>query len=845
MNSHDRAFWSGSVEELLAALQSQASGLAHGEATKRLASQSSITHRHHRRSHWGILVQQFSNPIAWLLMVSAVLSFFMEDTTNALIILFILVASGLLSFWQESSAANAVAKLLHVIETKVLVLRDQSETLVPIQEVVPGDVVLLKAGSIIPGDCRLLTCRELCVDESTLTGESFPVEKTLGTLEASTSLAKRTNAAFLGTHVVSGTGTAVVVYVGESTEFGKISARLALRAPRSGFEIGLRRFGSFLLWVTLALVAVVFLAQIFLQRDWIESLLFALALAVGMTPQLLPAITSVVLASGAIAMSKSQVIVKRLLAIENFGGMDTLCVDKTGTLTEGKLRLVGAQALGGCSSSRLLELAKINATLQASFENPIDRAIDQAEGTIPANVHKIDELPYDFARKRLSVVVEMQGVRTLITKGALASVLEICDRCEVDAGKIVALPLKAETIQKEFEVYSEQGLRVLGLAYRDHSADRLEKQDEVGLIFGGFLVFEDPLKQGVRETMRQLTDLGIQLKLITGDNRAVAATIGARVGLSTEGMITGKELHAWDTEQLRREVRKASIFAEIEPEQKERIVLALKGDGNVVGFLGDGINDAPALHSADVGISVAQAVDVAREAAQVVLLRYDLDVLIQGVREGRRTLANTLKYIFFAISANFGYMLSTAIASLFLPFLPLLPTQILLVNLMADFPAMALATDSVDDELIRRPRKWDLEAIFRFMLTFGLMGTCSDLLTFAGLIWIFDAPEEIFQTSWFVLSILTGLLILMAMRTERPFFRSRPSLVLLSTVLVVAAAAVVLPFTRMGSLFGLVPIHSGLLWLVLAIATAYITAIEVTKRILRNSASARLQEANE
>lgn len=831
MNADLTSYWSLHEDEVLRSVESSPNGLTEAESKHRQSINASFELESRKRSSILILFDQFNNPIILLLFVSAVLSYFLGDTTNAFTIGLILVLSGLLGFWQERSASDAVAKLLEVVESKTSVLRDGVEVVIPLTKVVPGDVVLFRAGTVVPGDCRILGSHELHVNEAALTGESFPSEKSASTIEAAVVPSKRTNCLFLGTHIVSGTAQAVVVRVGRQTEFGNISTRLEKRAPSTGFERGLRAFGKLILAITGVLVVVVFLANIYFQRPIVESFLFALALAVGMTPQLLPAITSVVLATGAKTMAKSDVIVKRLLAIENFGGMDVLCLDKTGTLTEGSVELHSACDIYGEPSQRVLRLAAINSHFESGFENPIDTAIRRFTTEILADVRKLGELPYDFTRRKLSVLVSESQRQWLITKGAVADVLSDCKFAELPNQEMVPIETVRDAVLSQFASWSDEGYRVLAVAYRETNLKSLQRADESEMTFAGFLMFSDPLKPAIGETLKQLNGLGIRLKLITGDNRNIACTIGTRVGLNASHVLTGGEIRGLDLEQLRNISLETDIFAEIEPEQKERIVLALKSSKHIVGFLGDGINDAPALHAADVGISVASAVDVAKEAAQVVLLKRDLNVLAQGVVEGRRTLANTLKYIFVSISANFGYMLSMAIASLFLPFLPLLPTQILLINLLADFPAMALATDSVDPETLERPCQWNIRSILRFMLMFGLIGTCSDLLTFVVLLQIFQTSQEEFRTGWFIVSIITGLLILLAVRTKRAFFRSRPGGWLMIAASSITIVTLILPYTNVGRIFELVPPSPWLLVFVAIVGLLYTLTMEFAKRI--------------
>ncbi len=836
----DLAFWSLPVERLLDRLQSSEHGLTQSDASERLARTRQL--KAHRRSASALLLDQFKNPIILLLFCSAILSFtLIDDQTNAWIIIIILLASGLLGFWQELSAADAVAKLMGMIETKATVIRDGQDVEIALEAIVPGDVIRLSAGHMIPGDCRLLAARDLFLNEAALTGESFPAEKSPSVVAEETSLSQRLNCLYLGTHVISGIATAVVVGTGRDTEFGKISERLEHKAPETGFERGLRHFGQLLIKVVLVITVVVFAVKVapwpadnmfgLKQKPIADSLLVALALAVGMTPQLLPAITSVVLAAGAKAMARHQVIVKQLLSIENLGSMTVLCSDKTGTLTEGVIHLQETLDVSGRASDRVARFAYLNAFFQTGFTNPIDRAIRDGCPCETGGIEKLDEIPYDFTRKRLSVRISVEGQKLLVTKGALANVLEVCSKAETTTGELVDLASQIEAIEQRFAEMSHEGLRVLGVAIRSVDAAHISKSDEQEMTFLGLLVFSDPPKADARQTLEQLRQLGVGLKIITGDNRAVAATISRRVGIESPIIVTGADLRTLSEEAVRQRAREADVFAEVEPNQKEQIIRALQHSGAVVGYMGDGINDASALHAADVGISVASAVDVAREAAQVVLLKQDLSVLVQGVREGRRTFSNTLKYIFFAIAANFGYMFSLAVASLFLPFEPLLASQILLVNLLADFPAMALATDNVDVEQIERPRRWDPGFILRFMMSFGFASSLFDFITFGAILVLFGANETLFHTGWFVESTLTGLMILLVIRTQRPFFMSRPGTLFLIAEVIIALMALSLPFSPLAKPLGFVPLPLSLLAIILVITLLYGIGMEVIKRL--------------
>lgn len=832
-------FWSVDLDDLFNRLKTTPQGLSQVSAESRLPGEE--RRRSRRHSRWSLLANQFKSPIILLLIGSAVLSFLLGDVTNAWIIVFILIASGFLGFWQELSAADAVAKLLGMIETRATVLRDGVEKEIPLSDVVPGDVILLRAGDLIPGDSRLMSSRDLHLNESALTGESFPAEKSVSVLPAETPLARRGNSLYLGTSVVSGIGSAVVVAVGKDTEFGRISQRLEHHAPETGFERGLRQFGELLIKVVGVITVAVLLVKVGWQhRSVIESLQVGLALAVGMTPQLLPAITSVVLASGAKAMAGQQVIVKQLLAIENLGSMTVLCSDKTGTLTKGVISLHAALDVNGHSSDFVLNEARINAALQTGFVNPIDQALCDADGEFKPQSEKQDEIPYDFIRKRLSILVSDSGGTRMITKGALSNVLGCCSRVRLTEHDAIDLARELPQIESRFAELSACGFRVLGVATKSIEVKKISLDDERDMTFLGFLVFTDPPKEDAAVTLRQLSELGIRLKVITGDNRAVAKAVSECVGFDKPIVVTGADLGNRTDSGLRQDILKADVFAEIEPNQKEQIVLALKDAGEVVGYLGDGINDASALHSADVGISVASAVDVAREAAQVVLLKQDLAVLVAGVREGRKTFANTLKYVFFAIAANFGYMFSLAVASLVLPFEPLLASQILLVNLLADFPAMALATDNVDQEQVLRPRQWDVDVVTRFMLTFGLTSSLFDFLTFGAILFTFGASQvELFRTGWFVESTLTGLMILLVIRTQRPFFLSCPGSLFLWTTIMVALITIAVPYTWLATLLGFVTPPPLLLGLAIGITLLYGAGMEFVKQLFNRTVASR------
>lgn len=830
--ANERPYWATPADELLVRLQTSADGLRAEEAHQRRANYASARLKPHQDIRPLIaLLSQFRSPIILILLFAAVVSLFLADRTDALIILTIIFVSALLGFWQEHSAAKAVAALLSLVRVKTEVWRDGQLIEVPLEEIVPGDVINLAAGSSIPGDGILLESKDLFVDEATLTGETYPAEKSVSVVAAAAPLSRRTNSLFMGTHVVSGHAKAVIVHVGKETEFGRIAAHVMLRPPETEFERGVRRFGYLLLEVTLLLVFAIFAINVYLHRPVIDSFLFSMALAVGLTPQLLPAIISVNLSHGAKRMAQQKVIVKRLASIENFGSMNVLCSDKTGTLTEGTMRLHAALDLEGLPSERVLFHASLNATYETGFINPLDEALRAQRVADLSGYRKLDEVPYDFLRKRLSILVATPTTHLLITKGAVEQMLTVCTRAELPDGTTVPLGERSEKIRQQFQHLNRQGLRTLGLAHRDMGeTPHIDKAHEADMTFVGLLVFADPVRPDMAETIASLRQLGVSLKIMTGDHRLVASHVSQQVGMDHQRLLTGQDLRRMTDQALLQRVNDIDVFAEVEPNQKDRIILALKRAGNVVGYIGDGINDAPALHAADVGISVDSAVDVAKDAADIVLLETNLAVLLQGVREGRTTFANTLKYVFMATSANFGNMFSMAGASLFLPFLPLLPKQILLTNLLTDIPEMTIATDRVDHELIDRPRRWNIAFIRKFMLTFGLVSSVFDYLTFGALLLILNASPEQFRTGWFVESVISASAIVLVIRTRRPFFASRPGPPLVLATLAVAVVTLLLPLLPIAAPLGLIPMPASFLFLLAAILAGYVLTAELVKR---------------
>jgi P-type Mg2+ transporter len=822
-------YWALEPDELLKQLDAEPRGLSGDKAAERLREHGPNELRERTPlSRLGVLGRQLRSPLLLLLVFAAAAAAATGDFIDAAIVSTIVAATVGIGASREYSAQRAAARLRARLRVLASVLRDGRPTSIPIAEVVPGDVALLAAGSLVPADGIVLEATDFFVSEAALTGESFPVQKQAGRVAPSAELVERTNSVFLGTNVRSGTAKCIVVGTGRQTEFGTIAHRLMLRPPENEFDRGIRRFGYFLTSAMLVMVLVVFAAHMFRGRQPIETLLFSIALAVGLSPELLPAILSVNLARGAQMMARQGVLVRRLNAIENLGSMDVLCTDKTGTLTEGVVQLEGAYDASGKPSAQVLELAACNAALETGVASPLDEAITTARAPDLAHLRKLGEIPFDFIRKRVTVIVTGSEGTRLVTKGAFHDVLEICARAADDSALDEAA---LAGLEQRYLEWTGRGIRVLAVAAGSICEKPIYgREDERDLTFMGFLTFLDRPQPGVSEAISELAELGVSVKLITGDSGLVAQHVASLVGLRADRVLTGRELQELHDEALWFEAERTDLFVEVDPNQKERIILSLKKKGHVVGFLGDGVNDAPAMHAADTSLSVKQAVDVAREAADFVLLDRGLDVIRRGVEEGRNTFANTLKYILITTSANLGNMVSMAAASLFLPFLPLTAGQILLNNFLSDIPAIGIAGDSVDPELVDRPRRWDIGFIGRYMVEFGLGSSLFDFLTFGVLLGVFHATPEVFRTSWFVASLLTELAVALVMRTRRPFFRSRPGSVLLWSTASLVALALAIPYLPFADVFGFVPLPGALLATVPAITVFYVAATEVQKK---------------
>ncbi len=834
----DVPYWSREVAELSAALGSGSGGLSSEKAAEQLrqVGPNNVEDASHL-SALRLLLRQFESPLVLILIFGAVISLALRDRVDASIILAIVLGSSLLGFYQEYRASAAVEELKRRLELTCRVVRNGMEQTVPASTIVPGDVIVLSAGNLIPADGLLIEATGLLVNEASLTGESFPVEKQPGIVPPETPIAGRTNAVYLGASVQSGKAKMLAVETGRRTAFGAISARLKARPPETDFEHGIRQFGYMLIRVMFVIVLFVLTVNLLLGRPKIDSLLFAVALAVGLSPELLPAIISVTLSAGARAMAKQGVIVRRLDAIENLGSMDIFCTDKTGTLTEGVIVLQDATDPDGRTSTQVRQLAFLNAAFETGIDNPLDAALvaaGKSAALTTQGYRKIDEIPYDFQSKRLTIVMADDSDASqhlIVTKGAFENVLAICSSVDHDGVNVPLTPDLHERLEAFYQAKGEAGFRVLAVATRKIAAkDRYTHNDEGGLAFAGFLVFFDPPKKDAQKTLRDLANLGIHVKVISGDNRHVTAHLAEVVGLDPKSILTSDQLAKLQDDALWQVAPRTDLFVEVDPQQKERIVRALQRTGHAVGYLGDGINDAPALHAADVGISVDQAVDVARESADIILLKPDLDVLRHGVEDGRRTFANTLKYINITNSASFGNMISMALGTPLLPFLPMTVKQILLENFLSDLPSITISTDNVDPETVKSPERWQIKDVKRFMIVFGLISSVFDLLTFAIVLLVFHSAAAIFQTTWFVISLLTEVAVVLVLRTRGPAFRSKPSRMLLWRSIVMGVFALAIPYLgRLASAFGFVPLSALQMVTVLVITAGYIAATEGAK----------------
>lgn len=823
-------YWQYDPKDILAQLNSKDTGLSAVEAANKLAGITKKKERSPFVQDILLFISQFKSPLTLLLVAAVILSIFLGETSDVFIILFILLATGIMSFIQERHAGKAVEKLRSIIRTRVKVIRDNKEVDVPAEEVVPGDILVFAAGDIIPADCLLINGKDLHANEATLTGETFPAEKDPGKTAADTPMSKRTNVLFEGTSIVSGTGKAIAVLTGNDTVFGKISASLSNPQLETAFEHGIRKFGFLLMQITIVLAVVILAVNIYFGRPLIESLLFGLALAVGMAPELLPAIMTIAMSSGARRMAAKKVIVKKLSSIQNLGEINLFCSDKTGTLTEGVLKVSSVVGVDGKENVYVKQLAFLNAKFESGFANPMDDALRAMENVGDTGYVKTDEIPYDFIRKRLSVCVKKDEQHLLISKGAINNIIEVCDKVLVADGSIVSLADQKDRIDQLYLQFSNEGFRTIGVCYKNNNTEKLlTKADETQMTFAGFVLLFDPPKEGVIEVINSLKDNGVDLKVITGDNKLVATYIANKIGMQNPIVISGPEINKMSPGALFNRVQSADVFAEIEPQQKENIVRALRKSGRIVAYMGDGINDVAAINAADVGISINNAVDVAKEAADVVLLERDLTVLNDGILEGRKTFLNTIKYLYTSTSATFGNMFSMAGASLILPFLPMLPQQILLTNFLTDFPYLAVTGDNVDEDQLKRPQQWNLKQLKNFMLVFGLHSSLFDYLTFFILFKLYKANEATFHTAWFIESICTELLILFVVRTHKSLLKSMPGKLLILLSFIGFLITIALPFMPFAADLGFVIPPFQLAGIITGILVLYVITADILK----------------
>ena len=852
-----------SSEELYARLNTSPQGLTSEQAAERLETYGrNELARAHKHSAFKEFLAHFKSPLVIILLIAGTISGFSGEYANTAIIFAIIFVSVVLDYFQENKAEKAAELLKQKVTSTATVQRDGTRQEVKLPEIVPGDVISLSAGDIIPADARIISAKDLFVNQSSLTGESFPVEKTPtpAVKGKGGALVDWSNFCFMGTSIVSGSGTAVVGKTGSSTEYGKIAKKLTEKAPETEFERGIKSFGYLIMQVTFLLVIFVFMIISLKnpsQDGVLQALLFAVALAVGLTPELLPMIITINLSRGAMAMSKKGVIVKRLASIENFGSMNVLCTDKTGTLTENKIKLILNVNLEGEEDEKVFLYSFLNSNFQTGLKSPLDEAILKHKEIDISPYQKIDEVPFDFIRRRLSVVVERTDQRFLISKGAPEEILKVCSYYELRRGLSDLNDEMRRRIEQKFNDYSADGLRVLGIAYKRLKEEKTvySVNDERDMVFLGFIAFLDPPKETAKLSIQLLTKAGIELKVVTGDNELVTRKVCEQLGFEIKGVALGNDIANASDEAMMAIVEENNIFCRVNPVQKDRIITLLKKNGHVVGYMGDGINDAPSLKTSDVGISVNNAVDVAKESADIILSQNDLTVLAEGVLEGRKTFGNTMKYIQLGVSSNFGNMFSVAGAAVFLPsgFLPMLPVQILLNNLLYDFSQSTITTDKVDDEYVEKPKRWDIGFIKRFMVSLGPVSSLFDFLTFFTMLFVFlpliplalltTEQQNLFQTAWFIESLCSQILVVFVIRTRRsPFWKSKPSKYLVISSIIIVAVAIALPYTPLGALFSFVP-PPPLFYAALAILLAsYVALAETVKYYFYKRNAYRLEQ---
>lgn len=810
-------------------------GLSTPEARERLARQGPNRLGHSAAvPFWRQLLRHFRNPLVLILLVASAVSAMSGAMANFVIIATIVWLSLALDFWQEQRASRVVERLRQSVSVRATVLRDGQQQACPVCELVPGDVVVLSAGDLVPADGRVVEARDFFVNQAVLTGESYPVEKQALLPRAVADLQEATHAVFMGTSVVSGMARVCLLRTGSDTAMGAMADSLRLQPAPTAFEMGMRRFGMLILRLTLLLVLFVLLVNGLMHRPLLESFLFAVALAVGLTPELLPMVVSVTLSRGAMRMARQGMVVKRPSAIQDLGSMDVLCTDKTGTLTEARIRMERHVGPLGEPSDRTLALAWLNSHFESGLQSPLDEAILRHTHLDANGWRKIDEVPFDFERRRVSVLLERAGQRSLVVKGAPDDILRLCSHFEDGPQQAPLEAVAMRRAQATCHALEDEGFRVLAIAWRPVEADHPHAvvDDESALVLVGFVAFLDPPKASAAGALTALQQAGVAIKVVTGDSDRVTRHVCQQLGLPVQGVLTGAEIAGMGEEALRARVEKVNLFCRVNPAQKNRVIQAIRSRGHVVGYLGDGVNDAPSLHSADVGLSVDSAVDVAKAAADMVLLRPDLGILQEAVIEGRRTFGNIMKYILMGTSSNFGNMFSMAAAVLFLPFLPMLPAQILLNNILYDLSELSIPLDEVDAQDTALPRVMDIGRIERYMFTLGPVSSLFDFITFAVLLVVFEADQALFQTGWFVESLCTQVLVVFVIRTRAWPWRSRPHPLLTVSALSIAGLAMGLPFTPVGAAFGFTPLPAGFFLALAVMVLAYLAVVMGVRRWL-------------
>jgi len=831
----DFDYFGSTTELLFEKLKTSKKGLTEEEAKKRLEDYGyNEPARKKKRTILIQIISKFINPLVIVLLIIAVFSLFFGEKISALLVILMAIMSVFLSFIQEHRAGKEVEKLSEMVHATATIYRNSKAKEVKIREIVPGDIVDLFAGDMIPADLRIISGKDLFINQASLTGESFPMEKMAEPIHhKSNSISELSNIAFMGSSVVSGTGLGVVIKTGIATQFGELSRKLATMRIETSFDKGVNKFTWLMIRFMLVLVAVIFTINALIKGNLIEALLFSLAVAVGLTPQMLPMLVAINLSKGAIAMSKKQVIVKRLNSIQNFGAMDVLCTDKTGTLTLNRIILERHCDVIRRDSEDVLRFAYINSFYQTGLKNILDRAILRHEKLLIKQYKKVDELPFDFSRKIMSVVVEMDGKHRIIAKGAPEEIFKKCTRYELDGEILDMEELILTDLKEEYDNLSAEGFRVLAIAYKDidNKKEVYSRDDERDLILKGYVAFLDPPKPTAGRAIEVLRRLGIEVKVLTGDNELVTEKICSEVGLDVKGLVTADQIEKLNDKELQELVKTTTVFARLSPLQKERVIHALHENKHIVGYLGDGINDAAALKASDVGISVNNAVDIAKESADIILLKKSLMVLKDGVIEGRKTFGNIVKYIKMGSSSNFGNMFSMTGASLFLPFLPMLPIQILLNNFLYDLSQVAIPTDEVDKEYLIKPRPWKVESIKKFMIYIGPISSIFDFMTYGVLLFVFHASQILFHTGWFLESLCTQTLVIHIIRTGKiPFIESKPSKFLISTSLFIIVIGLIIPFSPLAKPFGFVPPPPLYFIALIGIVTSYLLLVQLVKK---------------